>query len=93
MVWNNRGYLEIERSMEAVGVSAVGCSPSPPRFDAIARACDLPWLPCAATPEALSAALDEARVLLRGTGDRPGGPVLVEIDAGEPASPDGGGER
>ena len=32
VVWNNRGYREIETSMRAVGVEPVGVSPAPPDF-------------------------------------------------------------
>jgi acetolactate synthase-1/2/3 large subunit len=38
VVWNNRGYREIETSMRAVGVEPVGVSPPPPDFLKIAAA-------------------------------------------------------
>src|SRR5690606_32516391 len=38
VVWNNRGYREIEISMRAVGVEPVGVSPAPPDFLGIAAA-------------------------------------------------------
>ncbi len=38
VVWNNRGYREIETSMRAVGVEPVGVSPLPPDFCKLADA-------------------------------------------------------
>lgn len=38
IVWNNRGYREIETSMRSVGVEPVGVSPAPPDFLKIADA-------------------------------------------------------
>ena len=38
VVWNNRGYREIETSMRSVGVEPVGVSPAPPDFLKIAEA-------------------------------------------------------
>ena len=38
VVWNNRGYREIETSMRDVGVEPVGVSPAPPDFLKIADA-------------------------------------------------------
>ena len=38
VVWNNRGYREIETSMRAVGVEPVGVSPAPPDFIKLADA-------------------------------------------------------
>jgi acetolactate synthase-1/2/3 large subunit len=38
VVWNNRGYREIETSMRAVGVEPVGVSPAPPDFLKLADA-------------------------------------------------------
>jgi acetolactate synthase-1/2/3 large subunit len=38
VVWNNRGYREIETSMRDVGVEPVGVSPAPPDFVRIAEA-------------------------------------------------------
>jgi acetolactate synthase-1/2/3 large subunit len=38
VVWNNRGYREIETSMRAVGVEPVGVSPAPPDFCKLAEA-------------------------------------------------------
>jgi acetolactate synthase-1/2/3 large subunit len=38
VVWNNRGYREIETSMRDVGVEPVGVSPAPPDFVRLAEA-------------------------------------------------------
>ena len=38
VVWNNRGYREIETSMRDVGVEPVGVSPEPPDFCTLAQA-------------------------------------------------------
>ncbi|MEO9340744.1 5-guanidino-2-oxopentanoate decarboxylase [Mesorhizobium sp. SB112] len=38
VVWNNRGYREIETSMLDVGIEPVGVSPEPPDFTLIAKA-------------------------------------------------------
>ncbi|TIP07451.1 MAG: hypothetical protein E5X92_16635, partial [Mesorhizobium sp.] len=38
VVWNNRGYREIETSMLDVGVEPVGVSPAPPDFCKLAEA-------------------------------------------------------
>jgi acetolactate synthase-1/2/3 large subunit len=38
VVWNNRGYREIETSMRDAGVEPVGVSPAPPDFVAVAKA-------------------------------------------------------
>jgi acetolactate synthase-1/2/3 large subunit len=38
VVWNNRGYREIETSMRDVGVEPVGVSPAPPDFRKLAEA-------------------------------------------------------
>ena len=38
VVWNNRGYREIETSMRDVGVEPVGVSPAPPNFCKLADA-------------------------------------------------------
>jgi len=70
VVWNNRGYREIETSMRDVGVEPVGVSPAPPDFLAIAAAYGI-----AAerldSPKGLGAALKRARAS--------GKPALIEI--------------
>ncbi len=42
VVWNNRGYREIETSMREVGVEPVGVSPEPPDFRKLAEAYGIP---------------------------------------------------
>ncbi|WP_274626479.1 5-guanidino-2-oxopentanoate decarboxylase [Arvimicrobium flavum] len=42
VVWNNRGYREIELSMRSASVEPVGVSPAPPDFCAVAAAYGLP---------------------------------------------------
>ncbi len=61
IVWNNRGYREIETSMRSVGVEPVGVSPAPPDFVKIADAYGMPAERLVETA-ALPAALRRARV-------------------------------
>jgi acetolactate synthase-1/2/3 large subunit len=70
VVWNNRGYREIETSMLDAGVEPVGVSPAPPDFCTIASAYGMP-AERLASPEGLPAALDRARKL--------GASCLIEI--------------
>jgi acetolactate synthase-1/2/3 large subunit len=60
VVWNNRGYREIETSMRDAGVSPVGVSPVPPDFLKIADAYGMP-AERLADFGALPAALKQAR--------------------------------
>ncbi|MGD9912788.1 MAG: 5-guanidino-2-oxopentanoate decarboxylase [Rhizobiaceae bacterium] len=71
LVWNNRGYREIEISMRDVGVEPVGVSPLPPDFTKIADAYGVPAEKVSADPAAIGAALKRARAR--------GGVALVEI--------------
>lgn len=75
MVWNNRGYLEIEKSMADAKVEAVGCDPNPPDFSAIAKACAMEFHSCAHTSGAVKTVLE----LMTDTS----GPQLLEIRAFE----------
>jgi len=59
VIWNNRGYREIEVSMRAAGVEPVGVSPAPPNFADIARAYGIGHV-CVADVAGLSRALREA---------------------------------
>ena len=43
LVWNNRGYKEIELSMQAAGVDVLGCDPTPPDFAAVAQSFGIPF--------------------------------------------------
>lgn len=74
LIWNNRAYGEIAASMEAAGVSVIGCHPTPPDFEAVARSCAMPYRRAEMAPESVTEAL---RALRPATG-----PVLIEIDAG-----------
>jgi acetolactate synthase I/II/III large subunit len=42
IVWNNRGYQEIESSMVAAGITPCGVRPTPPDFHLIAQAWGMP---------------------------------------------------
>jgi acetolactate synthase-1/2/3 large subunit len=70
VVWNNRGYREIETSMRDAGVEPVGVSPAPPDFLKLAEAYGVAAEQITDVA-ALPAALGRARAA--------GGPRLVEI--------------
>ncbi len=70
VVWNNRGYREIETSMRDAGVEPVGVSPAPPDFVAVAKAYGLAAERIDGTV-GLPATLRWARAL--------GAPALIEI--------------
>ena len=70
VVWNNRGYREIELSMLDAGVEPVGVSPAPPDFLKIAEAYGIAAERLTATRD-LAAALKRAR--------QTGQPYLIEI--------------
>ena len=71
VVWNNRGYREIETSMLDAGVEPVGVSPAPPDFLKIAEAYGI-------AAERISAVGELACGTEAGDARR-GGPYLVEI--------------
>jgi acetolactate synthase-1/2/3 large subunit len=71
LVWNNRGYREIEAAMREAGAAPVGVTPTPPDFVAVARA----WGLRAERPATLGA----LPALLRDMAGRPG---LIDLDAG-----------
>lgn len=71
LVWNNRGYREIEDSMRGAGVEPVGVSPLPPDFTRIAEAYGVPAERIKAVPAEIGAALKRARAR--------GGVALVEV--------------
>ena len=81
VVWNNRGYREIETSMLDAGVEPVGVSPAPPDFCRIADAYHMPAerLHVPGWPARGSHA--RARKL--------GKPCLIEIMVDVGAAPDG----
>lgn len=70
VVWNNRGYREIETSMLDAGVEPVGVSPVPPDFSLIAQAYGLAAEPLQHV-SALGGALKKARSTQK--------PCLIEI--------------
>ncbi|MGN6146781.1 MAG: 5-guanidino-2-oxopentanoate decarboxylase [Mesorhizobium sp.] len=70
VVWNNRGYREIETSMRDVGVEPVGVSPMPPDFLKIAEAYGI-------EAERLAGASELGEALLRAR--RAQKPRLIEI--------------
>ncbi|BCH29128.1 hypothetical protein MesoLjLc_10580 [Mesorhizobium sp. L-8-10] len=70
VVWNNRGYREIETSMRDAGVEPVGVSPVPPDFSRIAAAYGLPAERLHGV-EGLPAALGRARAAAK--------PALIEL--------------
>ncbi|KXF77567.1 hypothetical protein ATN84_09410 [Paramesorhizobium deserti] len=71
IVWNNRGYQEIERAMHDAAVDPVGVRPTPPNYLKIAEAYGVPAERLAKLDE-LPAALLRARAN--------GKPYLIEID-------------
>lgn len=73
VIWNNRGYREIATSMQDVGVSVIGCDPTPPDFAAAALSFGIPHNRVDATPEAVATALKAA------TAGQ--GPAFVEVSA------------
>ena len=75
VIWNNDGYGEIETSMEAAGVTVVGCDPTPPQFADIAKACGLPYAKCPNDPTAFGKALRAAEAIV--------GPRMIEISISE----------
>ena len=46
VVFNNHGYGEIARSMLDAGSEVLGCTPTPPQFEALANACGLRYDIC-----------------------------------------------
>ncbi len=84
LVWNNRGYQEIETSMMAAGVDVVGCDPTPPDFSLIAAACGIPFSRCEMSAQALREAIERSGSLT--------GPVMVEIEMPKSSSTKAGGK-
>lgn len=72
VVWNNHGYREIATSMQDVGVTVVGCDPTPPDFAATARSFGIPHQAVAQIPAEVAAALRAAPK---------SGPSMIEIAA------------
>ncbi len=76
LIWNNHAYGEIASAMEAAGVEVIGCTPTPPDFEAVARSCRMPYRRVTMTPEAVAGALAD---------NRRDGPVMIEIVMPPPA--------
>ncbi|SLN50397.1 putative 2-ketoarginine decarboxylase AruI [Roseovarius litorisediminis] len=73
VIWNNHGYQEIATSMQAVGVTVVGCDPTPPDFAGVAQSCGMPFWRCGPDTDGFASALKAA--------SREAGPTLIEIRA------------
>ena len=73
VIWNNNGYHQIAISMEEVGVTVVGCDPTPPDFKSAAQSFGIPFTKTRFEGTALAAALRNAA--------RQTGPALIEIEA------------
>ncbi|MCK8463790.1 5-guanidino-2-oxopentanoate decarboxylase [Aliiroseovarius sp. S1339] len=73
VIWNNHGYQEIATSMQAVDVTVVGCDPTPPDFEHVARSCGMPFWQCGPEAKTIASTLKAASC------ER--GPTLIEIRA------------
>jgi len=73
VIWNNQGYREIASAMQDVGVTIVGCDPTPPDFEAAAHSFGIPFQRCGTNSDAVARALKTA-VLHKG-------PTMIEIKA------------
>ncbi len=73
VIFNNHGYQEIATSMQAAGVSVVGCDPTPPDFELVAQSCGVPFSRVAFDEGAIGGAVRTLR--------KNEGPAIVEITA------------
>ncbi|WP_104016911.1 5-guanidino-2-oxopentanoate decarboxylase [Roseovarius nitratireducens] len=73
VIWNNRGYHEIATSMQDVGVTVLGCDPTPPDFVATAQSFGIPHTRVPMESKAVAAAVK----LVGGQA----GPSMIEISA------------
>lgn len=73
VIWNNYGYQEIATSMQAVGVTVLGCDPTPPDFKYVARSCNMPFQRLGPSPSEVAEALRKSQ--------SHDGPRLIEIRA------------
>lgn len=73
LVWNNHGYQEIATSMQSVGITVIGCDPTPPDFEYVARSCRMPFWRCDAHPAEVAKTLVLAAPTV--------GPKIIEIVA------------
>ncbi|EBA15560.1 hypothetical protein RSK20926_15121 [Roseobacter sp. SK209-2-6] len=71
VIWNNHGYQEIATSMQDADVKVVGCDPTPPDFEFVARSCGMPFQRIKSDPHMVSEALQQAQGVP--------GPRMVEI--------------
>lgn len=79
VIWNNYGYQEIATSMLAVGVTVLGCDPTPPDFEYVARSCGMPFRRTGPDPSDVAKALQQS--------DTHDGPRLIEIRAPNQSHP------
>ena len=56
VIWNNHGYREIATSMQGIGVTVIGCDPSPPDFATTAKSFGVPFTSVPAEPHAVAQA-------------------------------------
>ncbi|MFY2824573.1 5-guanidino-2-oxopentanoate decarboxylase [Ruegeria sp. MALMAid1280] len=73
MIWNNHGYREIATSMQNVGVTVIGCDPSPPDFAATAKSFGIPFSSASFEPDAIAQVLRAATHI--------DGPSMIEVTA------------
>ena len=73
VIWNSYGFQEIETSMRAVGVTVVGCDPTPPDFAATAKSMSVPYTICKPDPAVVGLALKQMAAST--------GPSIIEVHA------------
>ncbi|MEM8732071.1 MAG: thiamine pyrophosphate-dependent enzyme, partial [Pseudomonadota bacterium] len=73
LIWNNHGYQEIASAMEEVGVTVLGCDPTPPDFAATAQSFSIPFTTCDMTPESAAQAVTRMAQI--------DGPSMIELRA------------
>lgn len=73
VIWNSHGFQEIETSMRAVGVTVVGCDPTPPDFAAAAQSMSVPYTICKPDPASVGEALEQMAANT--------GPSIIEVHA------------
>ena len=71
IIWNSHGFQEIETSMRAVGVTVVGCDPTPPDFAATAQSMSIPYTICKPDPTVVGLAVTQ---MAENTG-----PSIIEV--------------
>lgn len=73
VIWNNQGYQEIATSMQAVDVTVVGCDPTPPDFESVAKSFGIPYWRCKDDATTIAKTLKSASAT--------NGPTLIEVRA------------